>query len=93
MMSAVMKEFHGKEFTLCFRANIGEEIRICVSPETERTMAGGVLRMPLLSKETQRFKLKMERKRKGERIMPTVIRSSRTRNSILIKVFRISFVT
>ena len=71
MMSAVMKEFYGEEFTLCFRANIGEEIRICVSPETEGATADDVQWMP---KETRRFKLKMELKREGERKMSSVMK-------------------
>ena len=67
--STVMKEFHGEGFMFCFPASIDEEIRLCLSPETERTKAGGVLRRPFLLKETQRIKLKMELKRTGERKM------------------------
>ena len=86
IMSTVMKEFHGKEFAFCFRTNIdaegfqnlvynvNEEIGICVSPEMKRTEADGFLRMPLLLKKAQRFELKMELKRKGERIMATVMK-------------------
>ena len=82
IMSTVMKEFHGEEFTFCFRANIDEgfqnlfydrngEIGICVSPETKRIVKFGVLEM---LKGTQRFELKMELKRKGECIMFTVMK-------------------
>lgn len=85
IMSTAVKELHN-EAVKCgvltnidkdfqnFVYDVNEEIRICVSSETKRKDAGGVLRMPLLLKETQRFELKMELKRKGERIMSTVMK-------------------